>query len=225
MHCRCIFNYGQSDTDLVQMRQFEKSDIHTFPATSYFAHAHQPYHSMTRSILRNPGRRKSGCSREVRTTAAIKTVRDRLRTNPKSNQPIMAREIQMLKLTMSRLMKYHIRFWTYSRCEVHPLKIPLKSIMLNRSKKMKCHSTNGLGSILFNDENDFTVEEYFSTCKTTKFLRKLWKILKKIAPRLMRAIHPVSDGLVGSFQSRSHGFHFFEKRVDNECEGLSEDSS
>lgn len=159
-------------------------------------------------------RMRSGRPRVVRTSGAIKTVRERIRRNPLRKQKIMAREMDISLRSMSRLIRDDLHMKAFRRCTGHLLTPRLKQIRLERCKKLlQWHASNGHENILFTDEKNFTVEEVFNK-QNDKVYARTSEEAKTIVPRVQRGHHPTS---VMVWWGVSHkgvtSLHFCEKGV------------
>lgn len=157
---------------------------------------------------------RSGRPRSVRTPDVIKKVRERIRRNPVRKQKIMAQQLQMSRMSVSRLLNQDLGLRAYRRCTGHLLNTRLKKIRLERSRNLlRRHAKNQHRRILFSDEKIFTIEQKFNRQNDRVYARSREES-RQVAPRVLRGHHPASVmvWLGVSYQGATE-VHFCEKGV------------
>lgn len=137
-------------------------------------------------------RPRNGRPRTTRTPAAVKAVSARIRRNPLRKQKIMAREMNIPKRTMSRIIKEDLKLGAYRRTTGQLLTPALKRIRATRSKALLQRYARGRNKkILFSDEKIFTIEEKFNRQNDRVYAYSSREAAEKI-PRVQRGHHPAS---------------------------------
>ena len=137
-------------------------------------------------------RPRQGRPRTVRTPELIKAVAARVRRNPVRRQSVMARELQISKMSMSRTLSINLGLSAYKRRKGHILTNELKCQRLLKSKRLlKRYAPNGHRRILFTDEKIFSVEETFNAQNDGVYAHSSREAVEK-APRIQRGHHPSS---------------------------------
>lgn len=137
-------------------------------------------------------RSRSGRPRTVRTPEVINAVKARIRRNPLRKQKIMAREMALSKMSMSRIIKQDLGLGAYKKHTGHLLTVALKQIRRVRSKCLLDKYAQGMHrKILFTDEKIFTVEEKFNK-QNDRVYAKSSKEAAELVPKVQKGHHPAS---------------------------------
>ena len=133
-------------------------------------------------------RPRAGRPRDVRAPNLVKAVAARIRKNPLRKQAVMARELSVSKMSMSRLLRSDLGLKVYRRSIGHFLTPQLKQM---RMIKCKCllqrYAGNGHRRILFTDEKIFNVEESFNR-QNDKVYATSSRDAREKAPKIQRPI-------------------------------------
>ena len=159
-------------------------------------------------------RPRQGRPRTIRTLERVKAVAARVRRNPVRRQSVMARELNMSKMSMSRTLSSDLGLHAYKRRKGHLLTNDLKRQRLLKSKRLlKRYAANGHRRILFTDEKIFSVEETFNAQNDRVYAKSSREAGEK-APRVQRGHHPASVMVWwGVSYEGTTELHFCEKGV------------
>lgn len=164
-------------------------------------------------------RARSGRSRSVRTPALVKAVRERIRRNPCHKKSLLAKQIEVSKRTMCRIINEDLRLKGYRRTTGHFLINELKRQRYLKAKALlRRHARNGHRRILFTDEKIFDVEESFNRQNDRVYSRSAQEAKQK-KKRVQRAHHPAS--VMVSYESVTE-LHFCEKGLKTTAKGYQE---
>lgn len=159
-------------------------------------------------------RPRSGRPRTVRTPQAIKAVEARIRRNPLRKQKIMSREMQISRLSMSRIIREDLGLGAYKRHTGHLLTVDLKNKRKQKSKDLLIRYAGGKHrQILFTDEKIFNVEEHYNK-QNDKVYARSSKEASQVVPRIQKGHHPASVMVWwGVSYEGVTNIHFCEKGV------------
>lgn len=159
-------------------------------------------------------RPRDGRPRTVRTPAAQKAVAARIRRNPVRKQSVMARELNISKRSMSRLLSEDLGLKAYRRSTGHYLDARLKKQRVLKCRRLlQRYAHNGHRRILFTDEKIFTIEESFNRQNDRVYASSSREAREK-APKVQRGHHPSSVMVWwGVSYSGATQLHFCEKGV------------
>lgn len=137
-------------------------------------------------------RPRSGRPRSVRTPELVKTVAARIRRNPVRQQAVLARELSVSKILMTRILRSDLGLKAYRRTTGYFLTPQLKQM---RMMKCKCllqrYAGNGHKRIFFTDEKIFNIEQSFNR-QNDKIYATSSRDARERAPKIQRAHHPAS---------------------------------
>lgn len=137
-------------------------------------------------------RPRSGRPRSVRTPRAVKAVQNRIYRNPLRKQQIMSREMNISKVSISRIIKYDLGLRAYKRHTGHLLTAALKQKRKQKSKALiRQYAKNRHRKIMFTDEKIFTVEESFNKQNDRVYAQSSLQA-NELVPRVQRGHHPAS---------------------------------
>ena len=109
-------------------------------------------------------RPRTGRPRNVRTPELVKAVAARFRRNHVRKQSVMARELSVSKMSMSRVLRSDLGLKAYRRSTGHFLTLQLKQMRVIKCKRLlERYAGNGHRKILFTDEKIYTIEESFNS--------------------------------------------------------------
>lgn len=133
-------------------------------------------------------RAESGRPRTARTLQAIKAVEVRIRRNPLRKQKIISREMNISKISMSRILKRDLGLYAYKRHTSHLLTEALQAKRKSESEELRRqYAKNAHRRITITDEKIFTVEESFNKQNGHSSHQA-----SQLTPRVQRCHHPTS---------------------------------
>lgn len=172
---------------------FEKSDI--FKTLKPLGISRMFVYRAVKLFIETGGvddRSRPGRPRSIRTPEVINAVKARIRRNPLRKQKIMAREMTLSKMSMSRIIKQDLGLGAYKKHTGHLLTAALKQKRRVRSKCLLSKYAQGMHrKILFTDEKIFTVEEKFNKQNDRIYARSS-KEAAELVPRVQKGHHPAS---------------------------------
>lgn len=159
-------------------------------------------------------RPRQGRPRTVRSRKVVQAVAARIRRNPVRRQSVMAREMNISKMSMSRILRSDLGVRAYRRSTGHFLTPQLK-----RQRELKCkrllqrYADNGHRRILFTDEKIFNIEESYNRQNDRVYATSSREAREKV-PKLIRGHHPSSVMVWwGVAYDGATKLHFCEKGV------------
>ena len=148
-----LHKVGKSATEIFQT-------LKKLKISRMFVHRTIKRFTETGSVKDRP---REGRPRSVRTPEARKAVAERIRRNPVRKQSVMAREMNISKRSMSRLLSEDLGLRAYRRRTGHYLDARLKNQRVLKCRRLlQRYAHNGHRRILFTDEKIFTIEESFN---------------------------------------------------------------
>lgn len=179
-----LHKVGKSATEIFQT-------LKKLKISRMFVHRTIKRFTETGSVKDRP---REGRPRSVRTPEARKAVAERIRRNPVRKQSVMAREMNISKRSMSRLLSEDLGLRAYRRRTGHYLDARLKNQRVLKCRRLlQRHAHNGHRRILFTDEKIFTIEESFNRQNDKVYASTSQEARKKV-PKVQRAHHPSSVG-------------------------------
>lgn len=159
-------------------------------------------------------RRRQGRPRNIRDKQMVQSVAARIRRNPVRKQSVMARELNISKMSMSRLLSDDLGLKAYRRSTGHLLTQRLKEQRVIKSKRLlQRYANNGHRKILFTDEKIFTIEEAFNRQNDRVYATSSREARDKV-PKIQRGHHPASVMVWwGVAYDGTTKLHFCEKGV------------
>lgn len=105
-------------------------------------------------------RHKGGQSLTATSPANIKTVRERLRREPRRSGRKLAKELKISQDSVRRIIKNKLHKTTYKIQKIHQLTDAQKKVRAERVKRLLArHAKHEIPNIVFSDEKIFTVEQ------------------------------------------------------------------
>lgn len=100
-------------------------------------------------------------SSPVATSAIIKTVRERLRRNPRRSASKLAKELDLSRTTVMRILKDKLNVRPYKIQKKHELTATQMKVRMERAKEIiRRHGNGDLPNIVFSDEKNFTIQQF-----------------------------------------------------------------
>nr|AEO90418.1 putative MhmaT1 transposase [Misgolas hubbardi] len=157
---------------------------------------------------------RKGRSSTVRTARVVKAVASRIRRNPVRSQAVMDRELNISRVSMSRVLRSNLGLRAYRRRTGHFLTPQLmQQRVLKARRLLKRFAHNHHRQILFSDEKIFTIEESFNS-QNDRVYASTSQEAQDIAPRIMRGHYPASVMVWwGVSYEGATELHFCEKGV------------
>jgi len=145
--------FKENSVAVIVLHKWGKSDAQIFKllkplkiSRKYAYRAIKPY----KELWGVGDRARLGRPRCVRTKAATKIVRKRIRRNPLRKQNFLSREINISPQSMSRFIRDDLHMTAYRRSKGHLLNLTLKEIRQTRTEHLlQWHSENGHENIFF----------------------------------------------------------------------------
>jgi transposase len=102
-------------------------------------------------------KKKPGKKRSVRTSGTIKIIRERIRRNPATSARKLARNLNIPKTTVLRVLHEDLKLKAYKKQKVHGLSAAQKLARVKKSKELLAWHAGD--EVLFSDEKLFLLQE------------------------------------------------------------------
>jgi transposase len=113
-----------------------------------------------------------GRPRTVRTPAAIRAVRDRIRRNPVRSMRKVAKDLDISERTIRRIVKVNLGAKSRARIAKQLISSDAKTKRLERAKKLLSRLKRGAQITLFSDEKVFTIDQA-SSSRSDRYISQL----------------------------------------------------
>ena len=125
----------------------------------------------------------------MRSKAAIKSARERIRRNPLRKQKSLSRRLNISPRSMSRLIRDDLHIKAYRRSKRHLFTPALKEIRHTRTERLlQWHAEKGDENSHLKDEKIFTSRS--STSQNDNIYVQTSREAKDKVPRVQRGHHP-----------------------------------
>ncbi len=133
---------------------------------------------------------RAGRTRSVRTKKAVEAVRSRINRKPCRRQKILAREMNISRRSLGRIINEDLQLKAYKKRTGQLLTPRLRDIRLKRSRELlQLYGKKFYKRILFTDEKYFYVQEKFNRQNDRIYARSSRDAREK-APPVERGHHP-----------------------------------
>ena len=113
------------------------------------------------NIQNRPGQ---GRPRTARTPKLVKSIREKIRRNPKKSVQNLAKESRVSYGTMSTLLRKDLKMSPFKHVNKQQLSAQVVDKRLQRSQiLLSCIQDGTLPNLIFSDEKKFDVEQHFNT--------------------------------------------------------------
>ncbi len=111
-----------------------------------------------KKMLLTKDRPRSGRPRTVRTPDVVKAVWERIQRNPRHRQTMMAKDLEMLQLSTSKLVRDDLGMKSYRLQKRQALKPLVKEKRLKRCRSLvQRYQLGTLPNLIFSNEKPFTM--------------------------------------------------------------------